>query len=187
MTYSEAQKHHKNYTISYKNCLPHRALRQKPGYLQKQPCHLPEETGVWLQPMLACCQLCHRPRDGAYTWTLTKQAQNKLAAAHTKMERSMVNITYKDRKTNTCRSSLGADWVSDSTIAITHSLLRWIHFSQCRWCLAGCSCMYGLSDKCPASVDKFSSRLEIISSLDFDSERVHDAGALLQFSRHHPV
>ena len=37
---------------------------------------------------------------GAETWTLTKQAQNKLAAAQTKMERGMLNITYKDRKTN---------------------------------------------------------------------------------------
>ena len=37
---------------------------------------------------------------GAETWTLTKQAQNKLAAAQTKTERSMLNITYKDRKTN---------------------------------------------------------------------------------------
>ena len=37
---------------------------------------------------------------GADTWTLTKQAQNKLAAAQTKMERSMLNITYKDRRTN---------------------------------------------------------------------------------------
>ena len=37
---------------------------------------------------------------GAETWTLTKQARNKLAAAHTKMEISMLNITYKDRKTN---------------------------------------------------------------------------------------
>ena len=37
---------------------------------------------------------------GAETWTLTKQAQNKLAAAQTKMERSMLNITYKDRRTN---------------------------------------------------------------------------------------
>ena len=36
----------------------------------------------------------------AETWTLTKQAQNKLAAAQTKMERSMLNITYKDRRTN---------------------------------------------------------------------------------------
>ena len=37
---------------------------------------------------------------GTETWTLTKQAQNKLAAAQTKMERSMLNITYKDRRTN---------------------------------------------------------------------------------------
>ena len=29
---------------------------------------------------------------GAETWTLTKQAQNKLAAAQAKMERSMLNI-----------------------------------------------------------------------------------------------
>ena len=32
--------------------------------------------------------------------TLTKQAQNKLAAAHTKMERSMLNITCKHRNIN---------------------------------------------------------------------------------------
>ena len=37
---------------------------------------------------------------GADTWTLTKQAQNKLAAAQTKMERSMLHITYNDMKTN---------------------------------------------------------------------------------------
>ena len=37
---------------------------------------------------------------GAETRTLTKQAQNKLPAAQTKMERSMLNITHKDRKTN---------------------------------------------------------------------------------------
>ena len=37
---------------------------------------------------------------GAETWTLTKQVQNKLAAAQTKMERSMLKITYKDRRTN---------------------------------------------------------------------------------------
>ena len=37
---------------------------------------------------------------GAETGTLTKPAQNKLAAAQTKMERSMLNITYKDRRTN---------------------------------------------------------------------------------------
>ena len=37
---------------------------------------------------------------GAETRTMTKQAQNKLAAAQTKMERSMLNITYKDKRTN---------------------------------------------------------------------------------------
>ena len=35
---------------------------------------------------------------GAETCTLAKQAQNKLAAAETKMERSM--LTHNDRKTN---------------------------------------------------------------------------------------
>ena len=34
------------------------------------------------------------------TWAVTTQAKNKLAAAQTKMERSMLNITYRDRKTN---------------------------------------------------------------------------------------
>ena len=47
---------------------------------------------------------------GAETWTLTKQAQNKLAAAQTKMERSMLNITYTDRKTNI--------WVRERTTVI---------------------------------------------------------------------
>ena len=37
---------------------------------------------------------------GAETWTLTKQAQNKLATVQTKMERSMLNVTYKDRRTS---------------------------------------------------------------------------------------
>ena len=37
---------------------------------------------------------------GAETWALTTQAKNKLAAAQTKMERSMLNITYWIRKTN---------------------------------------------------------------------------------------
>ena len=37
---------------------------------------------------------------GAETWTLTKQAQNKLAAAQTKMEIKILNITYNDRKPN---------------------------------------------------------------------------------------
>ena len=43
-------------------------------YVEKATCHLPEETGV---------QQCVLPAIpyGSETWTLTKQAQNKLAAA----------------------------------------------------------------------------------------------------------
>ena len=55
-------------------------IRQTPGYLQKQPCHLPEETQVYNSCVLPAMTY------GAETWTLTKQAQNKLAAAQTKME-----------------------------------------------------------------------------------------------------
>ena len=45
------------------------------------------------------CDSCVLPAVtyGAETWTLTKQAQNKLVAAQTNMERSMLNITYKDQ------------------------------------------------------------------------------------------
>ena len=41
------------------------------------------------------------PQTMDETGSLTKQTQKKLAAAQTKMERSMLNITYHDRKTNT--------------------------------------------------------------------------------------
>ena len=37
---------------------------------------------------------------GAETRTLTSQAKSKPAVAQTKMERSMLNITYRDRKTS---------------------------------------------------------------------------------------
>ena len=37
---------------------------------------------------------------GAEAWKLTIQTQNKLAAAQTTIERSRLNITYKDRRTN---------------------------------------------------------------------------------------
>ena len=37
---------------------------------------------------------------GAETWALTTQAKHKLAAAQTKKERSMINITYRDRNTD---------------------------------------------------------------------------------------
>ena len=86
-------------------------IRQTPGYLQKQPCHLPEETGVQL--------LCAASYD---IWCrdldTDQQAQNKLAAAQTKMERSMLNITYKDRKTNI--------WVRERTkvIDIIHTVRK---------------------------------------------------------------
>ena len=46
----------------------------------------------------------------ADTWILTKQAQNKIAAAQTKMERSILNIAYKDRKINV--------WVREKTKVI---------------------------------------------------------------------
>ena len=44
-------------------------IRQTPGYLQKQPCHLPEETGVQL-----LCAAMPTVIYGVETWTLTKQA-----------------------------------------------------------------------------------------------------------------
>ena len=48
---------------------------------------------------LTYCQLWHMVQRNGH-WPVTMQAQYKLAAAQTKMERSMLNITYKDRKTN---------------------------------------------------------------------------------------
>ena len=36
---------------------------------------------------------------GAQTWTFTIQAKNKLATAQTQMERSMLNIAYRDTQT----------------------------------------------------------------------------------------
>ena len=97
---------------------------------------------------------------GAETWTLTKQAQNKLASAQTTMERSkkgkgsfyiaqypvrwtaqsalhssMLNITYKDRKTNI--------WVRERTKVIhiinTVRKMKWSwarhinHLKDDRW------------------------------------------------------
>ncbi|KAK2187281.1 hypothetical protein NP493_171g00022 [Ridgeia piscesae] len=44
---------------------------------------------------------------GAETWALAIRAKNKLAAAQTVMEKSMLNIIYRDRKTNT--------WVRENT------------------------------------------------------------------------
>ena len=67
------------------------SIRQTPRTLQKQP----EETGVQL-PLPAMTYV-------AETWTLTKhnvQFNDNLAATQSNMERSMLNIIYKDRKTN---------------------------------------------------------------------------------------
>ena len=53
--------------------------------------------------MYNSCVLPAKTYNGAETWTLTKQAQNKLAAAQTKMERierSILNISCKYRNTN---------------------------------------------------------------------------------------
>ena len=61
---------------------------------------------------------------GAETWTLTKQAQKKLAAAQTKVERSMLNITYKDKKTNI--------WVREKTKVIDN-----LHCEKNEMVLAG--------------------------------------------------
>ena len=58
---------------------------------------------------------------GAETWTLTKQALNKLAAAHTKMERSMLNIAYKDRRTNIW----ARDWTKLIYIIYTVRKMKW--------------------------------------------------------------
>jgi len=36
---------------------------------------------------------------GAETWAITTQAKSKLAAAQSQMERSVLNITHRERKT----------------------------------------------------------------------------------------
>ena len=65
------------------------ALTVIPSTLYKKSCVLPGMT------------------YGAETWALTSHAKNRLAAAQTKMERNMLNITYRDRKTNV--------WVREKT------------------------------------------------------------------------
>ena len=53
-------------------------------------------------------QLLSAMTYGVETWAFTTPAKNKLAAAQTKMDRSMSNITYQDRKTNI--------WVREKTM-----------------------------------------------------------------------
>ena len=47
---------------------------------------------------------------GAETWTLTTKIEKKLSAAQHNMERSMLNITYKDWTTEMNYNSTGAMW-----------------------------------------------------------------------------
>ena len=68
-------------------------IRQTLGYLQKQPCHLPEETGVQL--------LCAASYDIWCRDLDTDQTSTEQTCGRTyQMEISVLNITYKDRKTN---------------------------------------------------------------------------------------
>ena len=63
-------------------------IRQTPGYLQKQPCHLPEETGVQLLCDASYDIWC---RDLDTDQTSTEQAcdrtdQNGCSTSHTEIE-----------------------------------------------------------------------------------------------------
>ena len=60
----------------------------------------PKATAICLKRQVYNSCVLPTMTYGTETWTLTKQAQNKLAAAQIKMERSMFNITYKTRNTN---------------------------------------------------------------------------------------
>ena len=68
---------------------------------------------------------------GSETWTLTSKMEKKLAAAQHNMERSVLNITYKDRKTN--------KWIREQTdfedILKTIKKMKWTwagHISRCK-------------------------------------------------------
>ena len=72
---------------------------------------------------------------GAEAWALTSQAKNKLAAAQIKMKSSMLNIAYRDRKTNI--------WVREKTMVIyvTEQVRRR------KWTWAGTSAGYEIIDR----------------------------------------
>ena len=70
------------------------STRQTPGYLQKQLCHLPEETGVQLLYAASYDTWC---RDVDTDQISTEQTCGR----QTKME-SMLKMTYKARNTNIC-------------------------------------------------------------------------------------
>ena len=72
------------------------SIRHAPRHLYEYRWDMLDETHLQLMRLLVTMTY------GAKTWALTTQAKNNLAAAQTKMERSMLNITYRDRKTNIC-------------------------------------------------------------------------------------
>ena len=68
-------------------------IRQTPEYHQKQPCHLPEETGVQF--------LCAASYDIWCRDLDTDQTSTEQTCGRTDQNgKSMLNITYKDRRTN---------------------------------------------------------------------------------------
>ena len=129
MTCSYAQNNHKNYNRCYKN------YRMKLGewvLINAGWAAYAKHRHIFKSNLAICLKRqayysCVLPATtyGAGTWTLTKQVQNKLAAAQTKMERSMLNITYKDRKTDI--------WVRERTkVTDTITIVR-----KMKWSWAG--------------------------------------------------
>ena len=88
------------------------SIRQTPGYLQKQPCHLPEETGV--QPLCgACCGIwCrtnvrpHRPKWHRPKW------KEVCSTSHTMIERPT--------------SGSGEDKIIDIIITVRKTKWSWV-------------------------------------------------------------
>ena len=78
-----------------------------PESLQKQPCHLHEETYVQLLRAASYDVWYY------YPWTLAKHAHNKLALHRLKMERRMLNTTYTPVQVYTYRRT--SIWAKDRT------------------------------------------------------------------------
>ena len=65
------------------------------------------DTGTWLKRQIYNSCVLLALTYGAETWALTAHAKNKLTAAQIKTEKSMLNITYRNIKTNS--------WVREQT------------------------------------------------------------------------
>ena len=89
---------------------------------QHSPCTV-TSSRVTLEPAWRDKSTTHAVSYGAETWALTSQAKNTLAAAQTKMERSMLNIACRDRKTNT--------WVREKTKVTL--VIEQIRRPKCTW------------------------------------------------------